>query len=278
MTFHQEGIEIRSFLLSSTISLTLLAAALLLPCVSQAETAPERLMQATFKVFNTGSTATGFLVHDPSPDAARTNVILVTAGHALKKAKGDHVLLVCRVKNETGAWQRLDHKILIRQGTNDLWTSHPSQDVAVIRCALPPRAVFEALPQSALADEKAAEAHGLTIGSRLFYVGYPHRTEANGAGFPVFREGVVSGYPLFPVVRYPLFLFSASTFAGDSGSPVALADTTGQQPVIIGLVATRTQQNDKLKSEEWDVTFKRDMDLGSLLHAAFIRETISLLK
>ena len=47
---------------------------------------------------------------------------------------------------------------------------------------------------------------------------------------------------------------------------------------MIGLVATRTQQNDKLKAEEWELNFKRDMDLGSLLHAAFICETIALLQ
>ncbi len=255
-----------------------LIATLLLPCLSQGESSAERLMQATFKIFNSDSTSTGFLVHDPSPGAARTNVLLVTAGHAFVKAKGDSVLLVCRVTSEAGAWQRLDHKVLIRQGTNTLWTSHPSQDVAVLRCTLPPQAIFDALPLAALADEAAAKARGLTVGSRLFYFGYPHRTEASGAGFPLFREGVVSGYPLFPSALYPLFLFSAPTFAGDSGAPVALADNENNDLLIIGLVATRTQQNDHLKSPEWDVTFKRDMDLGSLLHAAFIRETIRLLK
>jgi hypothetical protein len=260
-----------------TIILSLFVAAFLLPNLSRAETAAERLMQATFKIFNTDSTSTGFLMRDPAPDAARTNVILVTAGHTLKKAKGDHVLLVCRVKNATGAWQRFDHKVLIRQGTNALWTCHPSQDVAVIRCALPPQAIFDALPLTALADAKAAEVRGLTVGSRLFYFGYPFRTEANHAGFPLLREGVVSGYPLFPATAFPLFLMSAPTFAGDSGAPVALADTDDPQPLIIGLIVTRTQQNDKLKSDEWDLTFKRDMDLGSLLHAAYIRETLSLL-
>ena len=261
-----------------TLLLSLLAAALLLPCLTRAETAAERLMSATFKIFNPDSTATGFLLCDESPDAARTNVILVTAGHALQKAKGDHVLLVCRVKDAQGAWQRLDHKVVIRQGTNALWTCHPSQDVAVIRCALPPHARFEALPQTALADEAQAAGAGMTIGSRLFYVGYPHRTEANSAGFPLFREGVVSGYPLFPATLYPMFLFSASTFAGDSGAPVALADAGLEKPLIVGLVTTRTQQNDKLNSAEWDITFKRDMDLGSILHASFILEALRLLK
>lgn len=256
----------------------MIAAALLLPCLSQAETAAERLMRATFKIFNPQSTATGFLIRDTAPDAAATNVILVTAGHAFQKAKGDHILLVCRVINSQGHWERYDHKILIRTGTNALWTCHPSQDVAVIRCALPPHAVFEALPQESLADEAKAAAAGLTVGSGFFFAGYPYQTEANSAGFPLYRQGFVSGYPLFPAERYPAFMVSALTFAGDSGAPVALAGADGTPPLIFGLVIARTQQNDKLKSDEWDITVKRDMGLGSVLHAAYIRETISRLK
>ncbi len=259
-------------------SFILLLAAILLPCLSRAETAEESLLQATFKVFNADSTSTGFLVRDPAPDAAPTNVLLVTTGHTFVQATGDSILLVCRVKNERGEWERCDHKIMIRQGTNALWTCHPTQDVAVLRCTLPPQALFKALPQEALADEAAAEKSGLTVGHRLFYFGYPCRTEANGAGFPLFREGVVSGYPLFPARLYPSFLFSAPTFAGDSGAPVAIEASDGRQPLVIGLVVTRTQQNDHLKSPEWDLTFKRDMDLGSILHAVYIRETISLLR
>lgn len=259
-------------------TILLFAAALLLSHVGRAETVAEQLMQATFKVFNSASTGTGFLIQDPAPGATATNVLLVSAGHAFLKAKGDHILLVCRTRDAQGAWQRYDHKIVIRSGTNALWTCHPSQDVAVIRCTLPPQAVFQALPLDALADEATARDAGMTIGSRLFFCGYPHRTEASKAGFPLYRDAVVSGYPLFPAKNHPSVLFSAATFAGDSGAPVALVQTDAARPLITGLVITRTQQNDKLKTEEWDVTFKRDLGLGSLLHAAFIRETIGLLK
>lgn len=255
----------------------LFCAVFLFSCVARAGSPAERLMRATFKIFNPGSTSTGFLVRDTAPGAAPTNVVLVTAAHTFTRAKGDHVLLVCRVREKGAAgWRRHDHKVLIREGTNALWACHPSQDVAVIRCALPPEAVFEALPPEALADEAATAASGLTVGSRLFFLSYPHRTEANKAAFPLYREGVVSGYPLLPVSGYPSFMFSAPTFAGDSGAPVAFAapDVPGGL-LVVGLIITRTQQNDKLKSAEWDLTFKRDMDLGAILHAAFIRDTLA---
>ena len=119
-------------------------------------------MHATFKVFNAASTGTGFLLRDTAPDAARTQVVLVTAKHAFERAKGDHVLLVCRVKDATNRWQRLDHKVMIREGSRDLWTGHPTQDIAVLCCTLPTNAVFEALPVEALASEARARASGLS--------------------------------------------------------------------------------------------------------------------
>ena len=62
-----------------------------------AETPRERLLNATFNVFNSSSTATGLLAKDPDPRAANTNVLLVSAAHTFAKAHGDHVLLVCRI-------------------------------------------------------------------------------------------------------------------------------------------------------------------------------------
>ena len=257
---------------------TLLSAAL---CCMQgslcAETPAERLMQATFKVFNPDSTSTGFLVCDPA-GASRTNVLLVTTAHTFAQAKGDSIVLVCRVRSEHETWQRLDHTVPIRTGDAPLWTRHATQDVAVLRCTLPPQASFEALPLNALADAAALAAHHVSVGAPLFYLGYPYRTEASSAGFPLYREGVVSGYPLLPVETYPTFFFSAHTFAGDSGAPVALRDSGSDTPLVIGIVVTRTQQNDHLNSPEWDVTFKRDMGLGSMLHATYVLETIALLK
>lgn len=235
-------------------------------------------MNATFKVFNNASTATGFLVQEPAPDAPRTNVVLVTANHVLSAAKGGHVLLVCRVKDEHGAWQRLDHKVMIRDGTNQLWTNHPSQDVAAIRCSLPPHAIFEALPIAAIASEAKAMAADLSIGTPLFHCSYPHRIEASASGFPLFRPAAVSGYPLFPVANYPRVFFTSATFSGDSGGPVAMkVPDRGLPLMVVGLITTRTQQNDRLKSDEWDITFKRDMSLGSFVHAAYILECLDAL-
>jgi len=245
-------------------------------CSVSAESPEENLIHATFKVFNKASTGTGFLLRDPSPTATPTNVILITAAHAFKKASDDSVLLICRALGEDG-WKRFDHKVMIRNGTNELWTAHPTQDVAVIRCTMPPNAKFFALPMTAIATEAAAQAADLTVGSRLFYFGFPFQLESNPAAFPLLREAVVTAYPLFPVATYPTLYITAPTFGGDSGAPVAMRQPNTSIPLVVGLVVSRTHQNDRLSNEDWTIHFKRDMNLGSFVQAEYIHETLKLL-
>jgi len=260
---------IRTGLLAAAASCWALSAA--------AETPEENLIHATFKIYNKASTGTGFLLRDPSPTATPTNVILITAAHAFKKASDDSVLLVCRTEGAEG-WKRFDHKIMIRNGTNELWTAHPTQDVAVIRCTLPPDVKFSALPLTSIAREADAQAAGLTVGSRLFYFGFPFQTEANKAAFPLFREALVTAYPLFPVATYPTLFITSPTFAGDSGAPVALRlQQNTSIPLVVGIVISRTQQNDKFSNDDWTIHFKRDMNLGSFVQAEYIHETLKLL-
>ncbi|MCL1920339.1 MAG: serine protease [Kiritimatiellaeota bacterium] len=242
-----------------------------------AQTPEENLLHATFKVFNKDSCATGFLMSDMSPAATPTNVILITANHVLKKATGDSILLVCRIQDGDGTWKRFDHKVIIRNGTNELWAAHPAQDIAVLRCTLPPDAKFFALPRTAIASEASAQAAGLTVGSRLFYFGYPARVEANAAAFPLLREAIVTAYPLFPVARYPTPFMTAPTFAGDSGAPIAMRQSNTSIPLVVGLVVSRTHKNDTFSNDDWTIEFKRDLSLGSFVQAEYIQETLNLL-
>lgn len=244
---------------------------------ASAETPQEQLMNATLKIYNAKSTATGWLLRDERPDASPTNVVLVTAAHVLDSASGDNVLLVCRMKNDDGTWRRHDHPVTIRQNETNLWTSHGERDIAAIRCVLPPDALLKPLPQSALCGDERGEQEGVTIATPIFYTGYPCQIEANSAAFPIFRAGCISGYPLYPSRDNPHIFFSAPTFDGDSGAAVAVTGKDGA-PLIIGLVISRTRRDDKLKADGWKLTFNRDLNLGSFVQTAFILETLELLK
>jgi hypothetical protein len=235
------------------------------------------LMNATFKVFNSASTGTGFLIQDTRADAGVTNVILVTANHALEKAKGDSILVVCRRKNNSGSWERYDHKVIIRNDEKKLWVSHPTQDIAALRITLPTNVVYQALELKQIATEKDLVSSGITVGTDLFFFSYPGLVEANSAGFPLYRPCVIAGYPLFPVKQFPVYRLSMPAHGGDSGAPVSLAKAVHGKTLIVGLVISRMLNDDKLQSKGESIEFKRDLDIGCMVQSPFIRETIQLL-
>ncbi|MEI7948426.1 MAG: hypothetical protein WCJ02_17125 [bacterium] len=235
------------------------------------------LMNATFKVFNSDSTATGFIIQDTRAGSGTTNVILVTADHALAKAKGDFVLVVCRRKNSAGVWERYDHKVIIRNDEKKLWVSHPTQDIAALRFSMPPNVVYQALDLSQIAEEKELVASKMTVGTDLFFFSYPGLVEANSAAFPLYRPCVIAGYPLFPTKQFPVYRLSMPAHGGDSGAPVSLAKTANGKPLIVGLVTARMLNDDKLETKGEHIEFKRDLDIGCMVQSPFIRETIQLL-
>jgi hypothetical protein len=235
------------------------------------------LMNATFKVFNSASTGTGFIVQDTRPGSGATNVILVTADHAFAKAKGDFVLVVCRRKNSEGVWERVDHKVIIRNDEKKMWVSHPTQDIGALRFTMPTNVVYEALELKQIATEKDIVSSGITVGSDLFFFSYPGLVEANGAAFPLYRPCVIAGYPLLPVKQFPVYRLSMPAHGGDSGAPVSLAKAVHGKPLIVGLVISRMLNDDKLQAKGESIEFKRDLDIGCMVQAPFIRETIQLL-
>lgn len=235
------------------------------------------LMNATFKVFNSSSTATGFLIQDTRTGSGTTNVILVTADHALAKAKGDFVLVVCRRKNDAGVWERYDHKVIIRSDEKKLWVSHPTQDIGALRFTMPTNVIYEALELKQLATEKDLVSARITVGTDLFFFSYPGLVEANNAAFPIYRQCVISGYPLFPIKQFPVYRLSMPAHGGDSGAPVSLAKAVHGKPLIVGLVISRMLNDDKLQTKGESIEFKRDLDIGCMVQSPYIRETIQLL-
>ena len=243
---------------------------MLLPAAAAEPDFASEVVDATFKLFHTDSTATCFCVRRDAPDSA---LYVVTAAHAFEHTKGDTAIIVLRQKKDDGSCKRVDHTIAIRRDGKALWVKHEKYDIAVLRVAEAPPVAVAALPLSVFADALRFKASGLHICSPLFVLSYPERFEFNASGFPVARRAIIANPLQFPVQTYPTFLADFTTFAGDSGGPVFVAGTDGHA-LLVGLVLARFRHDEKIKTEDDERTIHHPLGLGTILHAQFILDTL----
>ncbi len=243
---------------------------LLLPCARATDFATQ-VLDSTFKFFHPDSTSTCTLIKRENDPA----LYLVTCGHTLERTKGETAVLVLREAQADGTYNRRDHTITIRRGETALWTKHEKQDVAVLKLEGELPVKVTGLPESALLDEAALKATGVHVCSPLFVLTYPQRFEANGAGFPVARQGIFASPPLLPVASHPTFLGDFTTFAGDSGGPVFFPVADGSRPLIAGIVIGQHHHEVKSSKGEYEESTTRiPLGMGIILHAIYIREVV----
>ena len=228
------------------------------------------MLESTYKLFHVDSTATCFFLRREAPDQA---LYLVTAAHVLENTKGETAVVVLRERESEGVYQRKDYRIPVRRGDTPLWVRHPKEDAAVLRLTENPPVPVGWLPASALADEAKLKAAGLHICSPLFVLTYPQRFEANEASFAVARQGIIASHPFLPIEKNHTFLSDFTTFAGDSGGPVFVADESGH-PLILGIVLSQFRHDEKVTTEYEERTLHHPLGLGGVLHAQFVSETL----
>ncbi|HEY3318869.1 MAG TPA: serine protease [Planctomycetota bacterium] len=230
------------------------------------------LMEATFKLFHPDSTATCFLVKRDAPDTA---LYVITAAHVLERTKGETMILVLRRPKDDGSFERLDHTIPVRRDNKPLWVKHEKHDVAVLKLTTTLPVAVAAMPAALIAGAAELKAANVHICSPLFVFTYPQRFEANGAGFPVARQGIFAGPPLLPAQTHPTFHADFTTFAGDSGGPVFIAGSDGH-PLVVGIVLSQQRHDEKVKTEYEELTIHHPLGIGTVLHAQYVRETLDL--
>ena len=246
------------------------------------------LTLCTFKLTNPGSTATGFILTRPLPsDRTKTQFLLITAEHVLSAMKGDEATIIYRKPDGDGFVKR-EARIKVRQGGKNLWTRHPSADVAVLPVSPPSDVPLPSIPIGVLASDEDLKRYEVHPGDSIRALGYPHANqfEANGAGFPVCRLGCISSYPLLPTRKTRTFLYDTNVFEGVSGGPVYLSETnrfyggraqSGRVQLILGLTSGQHWLNESYNMVYGAGTIRQRLELAIAVHASAIREVIDLL-
>jgi hypothetical protein len=223
----------------------------------------------------TRTVGTGFLISEVAPDG-RPRTVLVTANHVFQQMPGQMARIGYRVENADGSWSYSPQPLRIRdQSGHELWTHHPSRDVAAIAITAPPEFAKAAIPEDYLAGDDTFIKYKVEAGDELMALGFPRGLAANQAGFPILRSGRIASYPVAPAKVFPTFLLDFSVFPGNSGGPVFMRNPArrlpgdGEQPeqdveFIAGLLTQQVELNNER------------LEIGIVTHAKFIRETIAL--
>lgn len=213
---------------------------------------------------------TGFLISAANADGS-PRTILITANHVFDSMKADEVKVGFRSTTLGGGWSYTPATLRIRdESGGELWTRHPSQDVAAITVTAPPEFARAAIPLNYLAADDGPAKRAIEPGAELLVLGYPRGLAANTAGFPILRSGRVASYPISPKTS-PTFLLDFAVFPGNSGGPVFF--TSGLQragngeapPFIAGILTQQVEFNNER------------LAIGIVTHAKYIGETVDLL-
>lgn len=222
----------------------------------------------------TRTVGTGFLISETAPDGT-PRTVLVTAGHVLSKMPGQEARIGYRFANPDGSWSYSPQSLRIRDADGrQLWTQHPSRDVAAISITAPDPFARAAIPISWLAEDETLQASQVSPGDEMMALGFPRGLSANQAGFPILRSGRVASFPIAPAAAFPTFLLDFSVFPGNSGGPVFVSQARRRigsaDSQDVQFIAGLLTQQVELNSER--------LEIGIVTHAKYIRETIALME
>ncbi|HEY0437914.1 MAG TPA: serine protease [Phenylobacterium sp.] len=237
---------------------------------------PAQLIQATVQLEQplgngTRTVGTGFLISAPGPNG-QPRTVLVTANHVFEKMPGPMAHIGYRFANKDGSWTYAPQTLRIRDaGGHELWTHHPSRDVAAITITAPAEFAKVAIPQEYLASDDTFSRYKVGAGDEMMALGFPRGLSANQAGFPILRSGKVASYPIAPATIFPTFLLDFSVFPGNSGGPVFMSEEAHRRPgqeaaQDVEFIAGLLTQEVELNSER--------LEIGIVTQAKYIRETI----
>lgn len=243
------------------------------------------LMETTFQVTGPsakkpGETTGGtiFIMGKPISDD-RASFVLITAAHVLDDIAGDNATLSFRWKSDDGKFNQAPYSIPIRENKKNLYVKHPTVDVAAMYVKMSVLFKAKLLPIDLIGTDEAFKQYEIHPGDELLCLGYP--LFASGQhGYPILRSGKIASYPLVPTKTHQNWLFDFRIFPGNSGGPVYFVDRnrTYGEPKGVKLGETIQFLAGLVTAQVNSTVFAdKDLSLGVVIPAPFIRETLDLL-
>jgi S1-C subfamily serine protease len=239
------------------------------------------IIQATVPVASApggpGTVGTGILVSDPAPDGT-PRVVLVTARHVIQNIPGGQVQMGLHLKDPAGAWRK-DWSWRAEptaDGERALWVRHPVYDVAVLPVSVPPEVAQAAIPISWFADADTFVRQDVEPGDPLEVLGYPLGYASDGRGFAILRVGRLASYPLTPESE-GTFLVDFPVVSGNSGGPVFTSRRIGRRPALVGAEGPQPDEFIAGIVAQQIVPGGQSINLGLVVHALYVRQTLQLL-
>lgn len=246
------------------------------------------LMESTFKILGRSrvdtllSVGTVFFIIRPYTDTAKQGrIFLVTAAHVLDSIVADSALVVFRKKVDSHTYLRLPSPIRIRDKGKPLWTRHPdpSIDIAAMKAYIPSGLNLGGfLGTKELASDSILNTYEIHPGDDALTLGYPYGIEANPSGFPILRSGKIASYPLTPSRVTKAFLLDMNIYEGNSGGPVYISYTGRVYNNIYNMVSINYVVGVVSQQGFSSPTHETALQLGVVVPAQFILETLELIK
>ena len=253
---------------------------------SRLQTFDDAMMRSTFKIQSANTIGTAFILFQPLTGYTNLGTyVMVTAAHVLTAMPSSNAVLILRTKNGD-IYQRMNWEIPIRLNGTNLWTQHPTADVAAIRIRVPTNADIAGIPISFLADDSTLTNSLIHSGDELRVLGYPYGFESSEAGFPILRSGRIASFPLTPTDSTKTFLLDFRVFKGNSGGPVYMLESkqmtegmldTLNISAVMGLISEEATMSEQINSLTESTVKTHELGLGIVIHAQLIKETIDRL-
>ncbi|MGC2476180.1 MAG: trypsin-like peptidase domain-containing protein [Candidatus Sulfotelmatobacter sp.] len=204
--------------------------------------------------------------------------VLITAKHVFEDIKGDTAILTVRRRSASGNIELVPWPINIRSNGKNIYTVHPTADVAAIDIGLPKDSIVAQLESMTninwLATDEFVNDINLHPGDELLCLGFPLGIQMNG--YPVLRSGRIASYPVLPLKKVGLLAYDFRVYPGNSGGPVyfSYSDRAHREGLKLGVVY---QKVFGLVTQEASPIENVDPSLGVIVPSVFIKETIDIL-